>query len=131
MATVQGWDPAQNALTKRHYEIISTAISQLDSTTVELSEDEQALLRPTMNLAANDWREFVRHVETPELVNWIKVMTLIERDIQGFDVGAKSPVLALIGVLRNRNAVPAGLFKWIRANTANRFLPYGSLADRL
>jgi hypothetical protein len=44
---------------------------------------------------------------------------------------AKSPVVALMRVLKKRKTVPADLVSWIKANTSNRFLPHGDLMDLL
>lgn len=77
------------------------------------------------------WRSFVESESDASIVGWIKVLTLIERDYSGFEAGSRSPVLTLISVLKAREALPADLFVWIKSHTENRFLPYGSLADRL
>jgi hypothetical protein len=40
-------------------------------------------------------------------------------------------VIAIVRELRHRGSYPKELTAWIKAHTTNRFLPYGSLADRL
>lgn len=104
---------------------------QLESETLALTDDEQALLRPIMLVDGELWQSFVAAESDVSIEAWIKVLTLIERDFNGFEAGNRSPVLTLIKVLKSRNALPDGLFAWIKAHTQNRFLPYGSLADRL
>jgi hypothetical protein len=37
----------------------------------------------------------------------------------------------LVALLKSRAAYPSELTRWIKTNTSNRFLPYGSLMDRL
>jgi hypothetical protein len=49
----------------------------------------------------------------------------------GFETGPKSPVIALARALRKRGEYPDDLTAWIKVNTDNRFLPHGSLMDRL
>lgn len=131
MSTVDSWDPTLPELTNRHEQIISNAILRLRDGSLEINDAEQAILRPTMKFPADQWRAFVAELSDEKLVDWIKLLTLVERDLNGFEAGAESPVLALISVLKERKALPTDLFTWIRAHTMNRFLPYGSLANRL
>ena len=77
------------------------------------------------------WQSFADSESNASVEAWIKVLTLVERDFNGFEAGNRSPVLTLIKVLKERDALPDDLFSWIKAHTRNRFLPYGSLADRL
>ncbi|MEK9820854.1 MAG: hypothetical protein VXA40_08955 [Gammaproteobacteria bacterium] len=55
----------------------------------------------------------------------IKLFTLIEA-LPGWDAGSKSPVIALSKLLKRRNAFTPDIRKWIKSNTDNRYLPYGS-----
>ena len=98
---------------------------------MDLPEEAQGVLRPTMHLDEDVWIRFAEKEPSDRLVAWIKALTLIERDLSGFECGGKSPVLKLIKLLKARDELPGDLFGWIRRNTNNRFLPYGSLADRL
>lgn len=131
LVTVESWDPSATSLTSEHRVILNHATSQLESETLSLTNDEQALLRPTMLVDSETWESFVTTESNGSIAAWIKVLTLIERDFNGFEAGNRTPVLTLIRVLKSRNALPEGLFAWIKAHTQNRFLPYGSLADRL
>jgi hypothetical protein len=56
----------------------------------------------------------------------IRFFTLAEMQLPGWRGGNKSPVIALVKMLQKRDAFPQELRKWIKANTDNRFLPYGS-----
>ncbi len=129
--TVESWDPSAASLTSRHRVILNHAAEQLESGTIVLSDDEQALLRPVMLMDDDVWQAFVATESTASLEAWIRVLTLVERDVNGFEAGSRSPVLKLIKALKARDAIPADLFGWIKSHTQNRFLPYGSLADRL
>ncbi len=84
-----------------------------------------------MVVEAEAWLTFVAEESSASVEAWIKVLTLVERDFNGFEAGNRSPVLTLINVLKSRDALPDDLFTWIKTHTQNRFLPYGSLADRL
>ena len=65
------------------------------------------------------------------LVGWARALTLAEESIPGCEGGAKSPVIALARLLRSRGDYPHDLTPWIKQVSSNRFLPYGSLMDRL
>jgi len=69
---------------------------------------------------------------TEELDALARLFTVIEQQ-PGFEAGAKSPVIALARRLRNQIDADAfaELVRWIRAHSDNRFLPHGSLQDRL
>ena len=129
--TVDSWDPSAASLTSRHRVILNKAVSQLESESLQFTDDEQALLRPTMLVSSEAWQSFADSESNASVEAWIKVLTLVERDFNGFEAGNRSPVLTLIKVLKERDALPDDLFSWIKAHTRNRFLPYGSLADRL
>ncbi|MCY4130672.1 MAG: hypothetical protein OXG15_15725 [Gammaproteobacteria bacterium] len=129
--TVESWDPSATGLTSSHRDILNQVVTQIEKRALELGDTEQAFLRPVMLLDADEWRSFVSRETDESIEAWIKVLTLIERDFSGFEAGSRSPVLTLIKVLKSRNALPDGLFAWIKSHTRNRFLPYGSLADRL
>lgn len=66
-----------------------------------------------------DWDE-------PQLEALIRFFTIAEMQLPGWQGGKKSPVIALVKLLKNRNAFSQELRRWIKANTDNRFLPYGS-----
>ncbi len=60
------------------------------------------------------------------LVILVRFFTLAEMQLSGWDAGKTSPVIYLVKTLKARDAFPADLRKWIKANTDNRYLPYGS-----
>lgn len=78
-----------------------------------------------------DWALVAQSMEDSAIIDLIKLFTLAESRLSGWESGAKSPVVALAALLRRRDAYPKELTSWIKANTSNRFLPYGSLMDRL
>lgn len=129
--TVESWDPSAASLTSKHRVILNHAAEQLESGTIALTDDEQALLRPIMLMDDDAWQAFVATESSTSIKAWIRVLTLVERDFNGFEAGSRSPVLTLIRALKARDALPEDLFGWIKSHTQNRFLPYGSLADRL
>lgn len=78
-----------------------------------------------------DWLVVADTLTDAQIVALIRLFTLAESRLAGWESGAKSPVVALAALLRQRQAYPKELTAWIKANTSNRFLPYGSLMDRL
>ena len=132
MDDVGTWDPtAAPVLGDRQIELIGKAGRDLDAADLGLTAAERGELAPLMTAAAEIWAERVESASSDDLVAWIRFLTLAESRLPGFEAGAKSPVILIARVLRARGDYPENLNAWIRANTDNRFLPYGSLADRL
>lgn len=132
MDDVGTWDPtATPVLGDRQVELIGKACRHLDAADLGLTVSERGELAPLMTAAAEVWTERVDSVPSDALVDWIRFLTLAEARLPGFEAGAKSPVIHIARVLRARGDYPEDLNAWIRANTDNRFLPYGSLVDRL
>ncbi len=77
------------------------------------------------------WKLRAGSLDSAEMISLIRLFTLAEDRLPGWQAGAKSPVIALARVLRQRGEFPDELTSWIKDNTSNKFLPYGSLMDRL
>lgn len=78
-----------------------------------------------MTLPADQW-VIAEPLTTDELVALIRFFTLAEMQFTGWDGGKDSPVIPLVRMLKSRDGFTADLRKWIKANTDNRYLPYGS-----
>jgi len=65
-------------------------------------------------------------LDDSELEDLIRLFTLAEMQLPGWEGGKKSPVIYLVRILKSRDAFSADLRKWIKANTDNRYLPNGS-----
>ena len=132
MDDVETWDPtAARALGERQVQLIRKACGNLDATQLGLTAGERSELAPLMTAGAEVWYPSVEATCSDALVGWIRFLTLAEARLPGFEAGARSPVILIARVLRNRGDYPQDLTAWIKANSDNRFLPYGSLADRL
>lgn len=130
MAVIEHWQPSAG-MSEAHRSLLQIAHASLEQKDFGLTQDEIDVLRAAVHSDRAAWVKFAEN-ETPEtIVAWIHVLTVAEREISGFETGKRSPVLVLISLLKQREAVPADLFQWIKANTTNRFLPYGDLLDRL
>lgn len=66
-----------------------------------------------------------------ELVTLAKIFTLLEHQYATFAAGAESPVIPIVSSLKERGVWNKDLTRWVKAHTDNRFLPHGSLMDRL
>ena len=137
-AAVGAWKPAV-ALGDVHAEALDESARALAAGGAQPSGDsglapEDAVaerLREVAQAESNVRQRWFAACESARLVSWLRVLTLAERDVPGCDAGAKSPVIDIARLLRERGAYPDDLTPWIRSVSANRFLPYGSLADRL
>jgi hypothetical protein len=78
-----------------------------------------------------DWAAAAAALDDAQIVALVRLFTLAEMAFPGWKGADRSPVIAFAALLKQRGAFPAGLTAWIRANSDNRFLPYGSLMRRL
>ena len=117
------WEPSV-ALGAEHAAALDAAAESLDGA-------DATRLRQVVAADADARMAFFRARESAQLVRWLRALTLAEEEIPGCDGGAKSPVIDIARLLRQRGDYPADLTAWIRSVSKNRFLPYGSLMDRL
>ena len=129
MGEIGSWDPDPK-LSEQHRDILDRAADAIDQPGLGMTTETQQMLSSVMQASPQIWLDFVEQETTIRIIGWIKVLTLIE-EVLGVEVGAKSPVITLVRLLKKRNAYPNYLTEWIKSHSNNRFLPYGSLADRL
>lgn len=130
--SVGAWDPAEQirALDASVLAELTEAAKRLHLDGFGLSAAAAGRLAATVHLAPEAWRA-AEGLADDDLIALVRFYTLAEGRFAEWKAGAKSPVIALCRMLRSRGAWPADLTAWIKANSDNRFLPYGSLADRL
>jgi len=129
MGEIGSWDPDPK-LSEQHRDILDRAADAIDQPGLGMTTETQQMLSSVIQASPQIWLDFVEQETTIRIIGWIKVLTLIE-EVLGVEVGAKSPVITLVRLLKKRNAYPNYLTEWIKSHSNNRFLPYGSLADRL
>ena len=129
MGEIGSWDPDPK-LSEQHRDILDRAADAIDQQGLGMTTETQQMLSSVIQASPQIWLDFVEQETTIRIIGWIKVLTLIE-EVLGVEVGAKSPVITLVRLLKKRNAYPNYLTEWIKSHSNNRFLPYGSLADRL
>ena len=130
MSDIGSWDP-DLVLSQQHRDILNRAAEALDKPGLDMRSDARQSIQAAVQASPKIWLDFVDGEVDTRIVQWIKVLTLIEGEVLGFDLGAKSPVITLVRLLKKRDKYPNDLTAWIKSHTKNRFLPYGSLADRL
>jgi hypothetical protein len=101
----------------------------LDSDVLALNDAEVARFSALASHA--DWSATADALSDAEISALIRVFTLGEMEYSSWTAGEKSPVVSLVKVLKQRGAYDAEFTRWIKARTTNKFLPHGSLLDRL
>ncbi len=131
--SVETFDPRslKPAVTGEILRRLLAAARMLAVASFGLSPAEVERFAPLARHGDVDWGGLARELADDDIVALIRLFTLAEGALQGWEAGAKSPVIPLAAELKHRNAYPQALTGWIKSNTDNRFLPYGSLLDRL
>jgi len=92
---------------------------------------ERSSMAGLMTAPAKDWQTAAEPLNDDQIESLIRFLTLAEEGIGGWQAGDKSPVIALVKLLKRRGSYSSSVTRWIKANSSNRFLPHGSLMDRL
>ena len=128
----QQFDPLQ-ATTELDEVLFAQALAiarvQVDGAAPRLTAEEVATLAPAITHAG--WVEAAQNLSTQDLIVLIRLFTLGEGQFSGWQAGAKSAVVKLVRVMKQRGEMTPDLTAWIKANSDNRFLPHGDLMDRL
>ncbi len=133
--SVESFDPSAGAARRQVTEAdvarLLEAAARLNAPDFGLSSAEVADFAALARHPDVDWQAPVARLEDAQVLALLRLFTLAEGALPGWAAGGKSPVVVMAAALRQRNAYPEGLTAWIRANSENRFLPYGNLMDRL
>ena len=131
--SVETFDPGATAL-KLSDEVVAellAAADELESADFGLARDRIAALAVVARHdAASDWAGAAEALATDQLIALVRLFTVAE-GLPGWEAGARSPVIPMAAELKKRGDFPTDLTSWIKSRTDNRFLPYGSLMDRL
>ena len=130
MSDVGAWEPAAK-LGVGHAQALDVAAAEVAEAALAVDDAVAARLRQVFFAAPDECAALFDDEPSPRLVGWARALTLAEETIPGCEGGAKSPVIALARLLRSRGDYPPDLTAWIKRVSSNRFLPYGSLMDRL
>lgn len=134
---VESWHPGgEPVLTPEKRERLLEAARRLDEPRFGLDAEAAGELAPLARHGAGarpgvDWAQAAQPLADDDIVALIRLFTLAEAAIPGWEAGDASPVIPLAAVLKKRRSYPSDLTGWIKAHSDNRFLPYGNLMDRL
>ena len=89
-------------------------------------------LRAAMQAPRGALEETIAGLDVASAEQLVRLFTVLEA-LPGFEAGARSPVIPLARHLKTQldGEAFAELVRWVRAHTENRFIPHGSLQDRL
>ena len=127
--SVGAWEPAA-ALGEDHARALNAAARVAVD---DLGQDAAAVarIREVINAGGEACVRLFDGRDSATLLAWLRVLTLAEMRLPGCEAGARSPVIPIARLLRERGDYPSSLTPWIRSVSTNRFLPYGSLKARL
>lgn len=132
MTGVGSWDPAKSiTLDATVIARLARAGDEIEAPNLGFAPEEIVRLAPLMRLPAAQWRDAVHSASVTEIESLVRVLTVAEMKLPGWEAKAKSPVVPLVAELKRRGRYRKELTAWIKAHTTNRFLPHGSLMDRL
>jgi len=123
------WEPGKSIFvsTEQLQKLVSQVseidLAQLTSTVDNEFIDGNAWM---MRLGESAW-QVADSLPVEDLVNLARFFTLAEMQLPGWEGGKQNPVVYLVKILKSRDEFSADLRKWIRANTDNRYLPYGAV----
>ena len=133
--SIGSWDPAAESAAY-HQQIEPDTLDRFigysrEEHLAELEQliagDESQALAGLMQIEHSAWLEAAENRPEEDLVHLIRFFAVAEK-LPGWEAGAKSPVIPLARVLRNRGQrLDKSLLQWLRDVSDNRFLPYGPL----
>lgn len=118
------WEPKKPADLSRGN--LADLAAALDGDTVSLSVEQATANIVLMQQEASAW-DAAAEFDDDLIVSLIRFFTLAETQVPGWEAGKRSPVIALVKQLKARGAFDDDLRRWIKANTDNRYLPYGAV----
>lgn len=125
--SIDVWEPKEKSLISRNllYQISDAfRVNRLDSDF--FSED---FIKDNADLMQQSQESFdiVNSFPDDVIIDLIKFFTVAEMTYSGWKAGKKSPVIYLVKILKGRAVFCDELRKWIKNNSDNRYLPYGSV----
>ena len=132
MTGVGSWDPEkQVTLDRTVIARLAAADAEIEAPNLGFAPEEIARYAPLMRVPAARWSDAIEGAPVTQIESLIRVLTVAEMKLPGWEAKAKSPVVPLVAALKRRREYRKELGAWIKTHTTNRFLPHGSLMDRL
>ncbi len=92
-----------------------------------LSDADKQRLAPLMKIDHDTWKAAAEPLPDAEILHLMRFFAVAE-NLPGWEAGAKSPVIVLAKILRQRGSrLDQSLLQWMREVNDNRYLPYGPL----
>ena len=115
--SIGSWDPAAESAAY-HQQIDPDTLARL------VAYSREGKLEQLEQLIAGEDSQVLAGLMQIEHGAWLEAA----ENLRGWEAGAKSPVIPLARVLRNRGRrLDKALLQWLREVSDNRFLPYGPL----
>ncbi|TCS41335.1 hypothetical protein [Reinekea marinisedimentorum] len=125
--TTGSWEPAAPSLPDKALLLKASKLIEPE----QFSNEPVAELQPLqgqMQMNRSHWQETLASLETDELKALCRFFTLAEANWSDWFGGERNPVIWICKELKTRGAFPdKDLTSWIKANSENRFLPYGNV----
>lgn len=130
--SVESWEPGSRSIRSADVDRLVEASEHLEAQDFGLSADEIARFAAlARHEGALDWEAAAGPLPSAAIEGLVRLFTLAEMRFTGWESGARSPVVPMVAILKARGDYPSTLTRWIKEHTSNRFLPHGSLLDRL
>jgi len=133
--TTGAWDPKTKATVQQVaidagllQRLLALAESdQLDDLASTMRADDQRQ-QAIMQAAQSQWHEALRDYSNEQLLALMRFFTVVEMQLSHWVGGAKSPVIAINALLKQRGVkLDKAMLLWMRENSHNRFIPNGAV----
>lgn len=128
MTNTGTWEPNQDLITPDPERVRQwTANTWPDADSLDRLDDlDRASLQRWIALPARNWQPLLANLSAAQLVNLMRLATLAEQHLTGCEAGEQSVVIHAFRHHRQHHGQPdRDLVRWIKAQSDNRFLPYG------
>ncbi len=107
--------------------VVLSRQEQLGHIADNVDAEQQQLYAVLMTLPQPVWEDAVSSLPEADIYHLMRFFTVAEMQLAGWEAGDKSPVIWLNKTLKARGKpLSKEQVQWIKQNTRNRFLPYGS-----
>ena len=137
MTNVGAWDPTDHKSAEYQIDLETLrrfaelgSEQQLATLKESLSAEQIDANRHLMRLHKDPWLKAAPALSDQQLINLVRFFTVAEMQLSGWEAENLSPVIWLCRTLKSRGLFPdKALTAWIKANSSNKFIPYGNLLD--
>jgi hypothetical protein len=124
--SVDSWQPVQAPSKLKENDL-----NQLMTLAHDFNEDSDftahlSWIQPLAQADRKIWAQSIQNLPQVALIELIRMLTIIEQQ-QGWNLGEKSPVIALFKQLRKVAGIDKPLVSWVKKHSDNKFLPFGPL----